>query len=165
MHPVSVFGSEASALLDRLRDASPAQAAQLEREIQLEWDRSGSATADLLRKRGADALERGEYDIAVEHFTALVDHAPDFAEGWVERARAFAALGMFGPAVGDLEHALALEPRHYQAIAGLAELLEAMNMPDDAYTAWEQVKVLHPHHEAATEALARLAPQVKGQEL
>lgn len=148
-----------------LRDAEGAKVAQIEAQIILEWSRSGSATADLLMKRGRDALEREDVTAAIDHFSAVVDHAPGFAEGWVERARSYAALGMFGPAIGDLERALAINPRHFGAVAGLASLLEAIGRPDDAYEAWQQVKAIHPHHDGAREALERLARVVKGQSL
>ncbi len=69
-------------LYDSLATASPADAKGLEREIRLEWRKTGSPAMDLLLKRGREALERGEFDVAIEHLTALTDHAPDFAEGF-----------------------------------------------------------------------------------
>ena len=36
---------------------------------------------DLLLGRGNEALEAEDYPTAIEHFSALIDHAPDFAEG------------------------------------------------------------------------------------
>ena len=152
-------------LLQQLSDAEPGQAAMLADRIQREWDKSGSASADFLLKRGRDAMERDEPEVAIEHFTALVDHAPDFAQGWAERARAFFVVELYGPAVGDLEHALALEPRHFEAMMGLAVILDTMNRPKDAYEAYLQVKAIHPNQPGLTEALQRLEPLVRGQEL
>ena len=69
----------ADELLDRLRMASPAEAGRIEREVQMAWSRSGSATMDLLYARGNDAMRDGNTKLAIEHFTALTDHAPEFA--------------------------------------------------------------------------------------
>jgi len=35
---------------------------------------------DLLLQRGQEAMDNEDYEAAIEHFTALTDHAPDFAE-------------------------------------------------------------------------------------
>ena len=48
----------------------------VQQEIMLEWSRSGSPTMDLLLRRGRDALEAGNTELAIEHLTALTDHAP-----------------------------------------------------------------------------------------
>lgn len=157
--------SEVATQMLALRDADPAQAAQLADTIRRQWDQSGSATADYLLRRARNALELGAFQTALEHLTALVDHAPQFAQGWAERARIYAALDLFGPAVGDLEHALALNPDHFDAIMGLATLLESMNKPQDAYQAYLQVEAIHPNLAGLTEAMSRLAPMVRGQDL
>lgn len=167
LQPQIVFADQEQldALMLQLREADPVDAARLAREVELEWQKSGSASADLLLKRGRDAMERGEVEAAINHFTALVDHAPEFAEGWHARAGAYFHAGLLGPAVSDLEQALALNPAHYEAIAGLATLFEMIDKPQEAYDAYSQVKAIHPHHPDVTEALERLEPMVKGQEL
>lgn len=152
-------------LYDSLATASPAEAKGLEREIKLEWRKTGSAAMDLLLKRGREALERGEFDVAVEHLTALTDHAPDVAEGFHMRARAYFRLDQIGPALADLETALALDPRHYEAAHGLAVVLEDLNRPQQAYQAYRLVLSIHPHYDPAAEAVTRLKAGVEGLKL
>lgn len=152
-------------LYDSLATASPAEAKGLEREIKLEWRKTGSAAMDLLLKRGRKALERGEFDVAVEHLTALTDHAPDVAEGFHMRARAYFRLDQIGPALADLETALALDPRHYEAAHGLAVVLEDLNRPQQAYQAYRLVLSIHPHYDPAAEAVTRLKAGVEGLKL
>lgn len=158
-------GGKTDDLIAQLREADAATAARLDDEIQLEWSKSGSASADFLLKRGRDAMERGEVEVAIGHFTALVDHAPDFAEGWVSRAGAYYVSDLLGPAVHDLEMALTLNPQHYEAIFGLGAIFEVIEKPVEAYAAYAQVKAIHPHHPDVTEALQRLEPLAKGHEL
>lgn len=153
------------ALYDSLATASPAEAKGIEREIKLEWRKTGSAAMDLLLKRGRDALERGEFAVAVEHLTALTDHAPDVAEGYHMRARAYFQLEQVGPALADLEQALALDPRHYEAAHGLAVVLEELGRPQQAYAAYRLVLSIHPHYDPAAEAVTRLKTQVEGLKL
>ena len=152
-------------LYAQLQKADPTEAQTLAREIEREWSTSGSSSMDLLLKRGTDALEAGETEAAIEHFTALTDHAPDFAEGWHRRSLAYAEAELFGPAVADIERTLALRPRHYDAIATLGGILVQINKVDLAVEAFEQVLAIHPHHPDVTEALEHLAGQTSGKEL
>lgn len=152
-------------LLERLRTADPADAARIARELQAEWSKSGSAAMDLLLRRGREAMARQDWQAAIEHFTALTDHAPEFAEGWSERARAFFNAELFGPAVADLERALALNPNDFNAIFGLGQVFEFFGDPERAYAAYERAEAIHPHHEEVTKALDRLSTKVEGQAL
>lgn len=152
-------------LLQSLADADPAGAVSIARELESAWDKSGSAAMDLLLRRGRDALERGDTLEAIEHLTALTDHAPEFAQGWYERSRAFFAADLMGPAVADLERALALNPNDYNAIYGLGVVLEHFNDPKSAYEAYSRAQAIHPHHEEVTKALQRLKPAIAGKEL
>ena len=101
------------ALFAELAVAPEAAAPRIEKRIQDIWSRSGSDTMDLLLRRGRDALNAEDPLKASRHFSALVEHAPDFAEGWNMRATAFYLQGEWGLALADIERALALEPRHW----------------------------------------------------
>ena len=152
-------------LFERLKTADDVDSARIEREIRMSWAQSGSPAMDLLLKRGRKAMEDKDYPVAIEHFTALTDHAPDFAEGWYERAQALAFTGRIGPAIDDLEHALALNPRHFEAMFGLGTIFEQIERNDAAYDAYRLVLDLFPHHEEAQQRLKRLEKDVNGVEL
>lgn len=152
-------------LFAQLQEAEPRDAVKIAREIELEFSKSGSATMDLLLKRGRDAFEAGNNRDAIDHLTALTDHAPDFAEGYYYRALAFLRAERFGPALADVETTLMLNPRHFGAIEVLGYVLEELNRPEMAEEAYQRVLDLHPHHKDVTEALTRLAPQLGGKDL
>lgn len=152
-------------LLRQLAAATPRQAIGIDRQLQALWSQSGSASADLLLQRGREALEEGDVDAALDHLTALTDHAPNFAEGWHVRASVFFGLERFGMAAADLEHALALNPNNYQAIYGLGLIFEILGQPDKAYDAYSRALAIHPHHEEVTNAVNRLKPQIAGKAL
>ncbi len=154
-----------SALLERLSHADAVEAIHLDRQLQALWSKSGSAAMDFLLKRGRDALEAEDTRSAIEHLTALTDHAPDFAEGWHARASAFFGAELYGPAMADLEHALALNPHNYNAIQGLGAMLEIFGNKKLAYEAYMRVLAIHPHHKEVTKAVERLKPEVQGDAL
>lgn len=166
--PIEVSAADAgreAELLQSLAQADPAEAIAIARELESAWDKSGSAAMDLLLRRGRDAMERGKLHEAIEHLTALTDHAPEFAQGWYERSRAFFAADLMGPTVADLERALALNPNDYNAIYGLGVVLEHFGDAAAAHEAYARAQAIHPHHEEVTRALERLKPAVAGKEL
>jgi tetratricopeptide (TPR) repeat protein len=163
--PSTGLAADQESLLSELAQADKADAIRIDRELRAMWDKSGSSAMDLLLRRGREALEEGDTRAAIEHLTALTDHAPDFAEGWHMRAQAYFQAELYGPAVADLERTLALNPDHYNAIFGLGALLERFGDETRAYDAYERVKDLHPFHEEVDAALQRLENRAKGTSL
>lgn len=143
-------------LFAELQEATPAEAPRLEQKIWDSWSRSGSPSFDLLLSRGREAMDEGNNAAAIEHFTALTDHAPDFAEGWNMRATAYFRAGLYGPAMADLQQALTLNPRHFGALFGLGVLLTETGDPEGARAAFSMVRELHPNHSELAGALERL---------
>lgn len=137
----------------------------IEDDIWIRWSASGSASADLLLKRGRDAMEIGDTHTAIEHFTALTDHAPEFAEGWNARATAYFAAGLYGPSIEDIQRALALNPRHFGALSGLGIIYEEIGLKDEALAAYHAVLEIHPHRTNVIEAVERLEAELLGKSL
>lgn len=142
--------------MEELRGANEAEAPRLARSVMREWAKSGSAAMDLLLKRGREALDQGDTALAIEHLTALTDHAPEFAEGFHARATAYHAAGLYGPALDDLERALFLNPDNFNAIFGLGAMFHEFGDLPRAASLYRKVLALHPHHEDAQQALTVL---------
>lgn len=155
-------GDRLSGLLEQLREPDLPNWAVIEEEIRLEWSKSGSPAMDLLLQRGRAALEEQDYQTAVEHFTALTDHAPGFAEGFNARATAYFHLGLYGPALADLQQVLALNPQHFGALFGLGAIMEEIGNEDLALRAYEAARDIHPHEPDLQDAIERLDTQVRG---
>ena len=158
-----VLPDDAQALLNRLgtltAEEDAGEAARLAGEIEERWTHSGSATLDLLLTRGRDAIGVGELERALAHLTALTDHAPDFAEGWNQRATAFFLMDRYGEALSDLEQALILEPRHFGALAGLGVILERLGEDGAALRAFRAAAQVYPTEENIRSAIERLEAQ------
>ena len=153
---------DAQELLEILREAPVEEAARLTGEILERWSHSGSAALDYLLSRGRDALDAEDYEAAIEHLTALTDHAPEFAEGWNARGTAFFLTERFGLAAADLERALALNPNHFGALSGLGVIYERIDQPKAALRAFEAALKIHPHMEDVRTAVERLRAQTQG---
>ncbi len=138
---------------------------RVERQVVTEWSKSGSPAMDLLLQRGRDAMGEGDTDAAIEHLTALTDHAPEFAEGWNARATALFRAGKYGPAMEDLSRVLALNPSHFGALAGVGAILEETGNKKAALAAYKAALAIHPHLEKVSEAVKRLERDLSGQQV
>ena len=160
--PIAAQQADLEALLEQLADPSVENWQQLERQIKKEWSRSGSASMDFLLQRGQAALDAEDFEAALEHFTALTDHAPDFAEGWNGRAKALFHQGLYGPAMEDLSKVLALNPQQFEAMIGVAAILQTVGQNEKALSAWRLVLKVHPKHPEAAKAVPVLEAMVAG---
>lgn len=157
--------AELNELYERLQDPDLRNWEAVEDNIWRLWSQSGSASIDLLLERGRDALQEEEYEVAVEHFSAAIDHAPQFAEAYNGRATAFFQMERYGLSIADIEMTLALNPRHFGAINGLAMILEQLEQPEDALSAYRAVSAIHPHRAQVKEAIEKLEKRLEGQAL
>lgn len=160
--PVSAQSVVLDQLFDELQSPDLPNWKQVEGQIWAEWSKSGSPAMDLLLKRGRDAMEAGDFDVAIEHLTALTDHAPDFAEGFNARATAYFRDGLYGPSLADIAHTLTLNPRHFGALTGLGTILEELGNTEKALEAYRAANAIQPHDPALLQAIARLEKQVSG---
>ncbi len=158
-------GSRVDDLLAQLLTADANEAPRIESEIAAEWSKSGSPAMDLLLQRGQDAIEFGDALRAVEHYTAAIDYAPDFAEAYTGRATAYYLTDEIGPALADLQTALTLNPRHFGAMKGFAIILEELGRPADALEVYRQVLAIHPQDADVAGAADRLVRTLEGQTL
>ena len=110
-------------------------------------------------------MEKGNVDKAIKHFSALIDHAPEFAEGWNARATAWFVVDRYGLSIADIQQTLIREPRHFGALAGLGMILERMNRPKAALQAYQEAGKVHPNRPNVKAALARLEDKVRGIQL
>jgi tetratricopeptide (TPR) repeat protein len=160
--PVAAQVDRLDGLFDSLRDPGTTDWQRVEDEIERRMSFSGSASADLLLRRGIAALEVQDYAAAIDHLTALVDHAPEFAEGWNSRASAYFLAGLYGPAMEDLARVLVLEPRHFGALSGIGIIFEETDQPVRALAAFRAAAAIHPQNPDIQAAILRLERATEG---
>lgn len=163
--PSAAQDADVEVLLDRLAEAEPGEDQRIVTQIFVEWSKSGSPAIDLLLKRGQDAIEAGDLEAAIEHFTAAIDHDPTFAEAYHGRATAYYLTQRIGPSLDDLRQALVLNPRHFRAMQGLAVILEELDRPEGALEVLRQVHLMHPADAQVADAVERLELQLGGRTL
>ena len=163
--PVWADSARLDRLFAQLQSANEADAATITQDIWIEWSKSGSAAMDFLLQRGKAALAAGDAQSAIDHFSALIDHAPDFAEGYNARATAYYQIGQLGLSLADVDKTLALNPRHFGAMSGFAMILEDLGRPEQALEVHQAVKAIHPNAAGVSEAIDRLTADLQGSSL
>jgi tetratricopeptide (TPR) repeat protein len=131
--------------------------------IERVWLHSGSPTVDLLFGRAMQAVTEKDYSRALQFLDHVVEQAPDFTEGWSRRAFVQFQLGNVRPAIGDLRRTLALDPSHFKALDGLAQVLRDIGEKRAALQVMRRLAEVHPYWEGTEQAIEELSREVEGQ--
>jgi tetratricopeptide (TPR) repeat protein len=131
--------------------------------IERVWLHSGSPTVDLLFGRAMQAVSDKDYNRALRFLDHVVEQAPDFTEGWSRRAFVNFQLGNVRLAVGDLRRALALDPNHFKALDGLAQVLRDIGEKRAALQVMRRLWQVHPYWAGAERGVEELSREVEGQ--
>lgn len=148
-----------------LKESDPEDVLLIEGEIVDLWMDSGSVSMNLLLERGQFAISDEDYPKAVEHLSALIDHAPEFAEAWNSRATAYYFMDEYALSLADIRQTLILNPRHFGALNGLGLIFEEIGQIEGAYKAYLMAQDIHPHLEGVNQSIELLRVLVDGQQL
>ena len=78
---------------------------------------------------------------------------------------AYYQISHYGLAMEDIRVTLALNPRHFGAMSGLALIFEELEFREGALELWREVEALSPQREGLAEAIERLSREVEGEAL
>lgn len=153
-------------LFDRLAKAQDAlEAHGIAGAIERVWLRSGSDTADLLMDRSQQAVSTKDWALCQQLLDQVIIIEPNWAEAWNRRATArYLADDDIG-SMADLAHALALEPRHFGALAGMGFILQRTGFRKRALDAFRKALEINPQQEDLRKIVDKLTLEVEGQEL
>jgi len=126
------------------------------------WTKHGDPRIDALMARGADALSIEDFDTALAAYNEVVKRDDGFAEGFNKRATVEYLRGDYAASVADIERTLALEPRHFGALAGLGEIYLKLKRKEAALKAFEAALKINPHLKGAQAHVKELKDELEG---
>lgn len=126
------------------RAASDGDAQDLVAAIWRLWSQSGRADVDALMARALSAMGSRDFGLASLLLDEVVELVPGFAEGWNRRATLRFLIGDHAGSLADIERALALEPRHFGALAGRAMIHAAAGRHREALTDYRRALTANP---------------------
>ena len=166
--PDGVAEEKPEAALDRLfaelkRERREKAAERIAARIWDQWFRSGSATVDLLMQWSDEAMKANKTAVALDLLDRVTVLAPDYAEGWNRRATVHFQMRNFGKSMADIDRTLRLEPRHFGALAGMAQILKEQGQTELALRAYERVLDVYPMMRAAQAEVGTLSEDLAGE--
>ena len=146
-----------------LEHPAPREVRAIEAQIWTIWGESGSETIDLLYASGIDAMRERRLTDARDIFAEIIALDPTFAEGWNKRATVHFLLRDYDQSIADVERTLALEPRHFGALAGLGQIYVRLDRPKDALGAMREGLKVHPHMPGVEAFVEELRKMIEGE--
>lgn len=134
-------------------------------EIWRVWSNSGRPDIDALMARALGAMNSRDYGLASMLLDSVVDEAPDFAEGWNRRATLRFMMGDHAGSTADIDKVLALEPRHFGAIAGQAMIHMTAERWKEALASYRQALAVNPYLRERQQLIPMLEKKVEGEKL
>jgi Tfp pilus assembly protein PilF len=138
--------TERERLFEALKNAPTEKAGRAaERAVWEYWMAAGptGAVRDKLRT-AMDALSGRDFDRAMTLLDEVVAAAPEYAEGWNQRAFAHFLLGSLDDSLEDLDRTLELEPKHFGALSGKAIVLMRQGRVRLGQKALRKAVAIHP---------------------
>lgn len=147
---------------DLKREADPKAARRISEQIWANWRESGSATGNLLMQWTDKAVEARKLGLALDFLDQVIVLMPEYAEAWNRRATIHYLMGNPAKSMADISMVLALEPRHFGALAGMAGILADEGKDALALKAWQELLDIYPANREAQNKLAELAEKLAG---
>jgi tetratricopeptide (TPR) repeat protein len=139
------------------------EAASIADQIARLWSRSGSDTLDLLMERVQQAQQAQEGEVALDILDSVLALKPDWAEAYSRRASVHFQRKDLDAAMRDLRQTLTLEPRHFQALAGIGMIFQQNGNEKQALAAFREALKINPHFKGIKQASEKLATDNDGQ--
>lgn len=120
------------------------------------WFRSGNADTDALLRDGVRRMEEQRLDEARAVFDRVIADAPDYAEGYNQRAIVLYLMGEWEQALQDCQRVLELTPVHFGALAGMGHCYLREKEVRAALTAYERALSINPHMPGIQQSVEQL---------
>ena len=136
----------------------------VEREIWKLWSTHPTdmkLTARL--EEGAQFVRTQQLSKAIEIFTEVIKLDQNWAEAWNKRATVFYMMGKFKQSQEDIDKVLALEARHFGALAGQGLVNIQLKNYEKAILSYQQVKEIYPSMQSPEIMIRRIEELIKQQ--
>ncbi len=132
---------------------------EVEDLIWAHWSNHPDPARGELMERAINALASGEHDLARTLLDELVVLEPDWAEAWNKRAILAYIEDRDAECIRDILTVLRLEPRHFGALCGFAQIALKHGEQAVALACFEAALALNPHMGQVKKAVADLSRQ------
>lgn len=136
---------ELDGLFERLRAAEDrVEGERVTNRIWRLWRENDDPDLAAAMEQGIVAMRSGRHGDAERRFSAVIEATPGYAEAWNKRATVRYMRGRYTAAAADIRRTLALEPRHFGALAGLGLVYMELERYRAAIESFERALELNP---------------------
>lgn len=132
----------------------PESRQRLEERIWSIWCDHADPAARTALARALHDISARRLEAAQAKLDALVAAHREWAEAWNKRATLFFLRERDGESVDDIERTLHLEPRHFGALGGFAQIALRNGAPDAAVVALERILLVNHSAPGVRETIA-----------
>jgi tetratricopeptide (TPR) repeat protein len=129
-------------------------------EIWRLWLISGRPEIDAIMQNALVLVEAGRPQAAMPLLDSIVERAPEWAEGWNKRATVFYLLDEYDRSLADIDKVLALEPRHFGALAGRGLIHIAQENYRAALDDYRRARAVNPFLQGAAQMIPTLERRI-----
>jgi tetratricopeptide (TPR) repeat protein len=98
---------------------------------------------------GNQLMSKRQYDESILMFSDAINLQPSFAEAWNKRATVNYIIGNYEESISDIFSTLELEPRHFGALDGLAQIYMLQNKYLKAAQVYRKILEILPYNKKA----------------
>ena len=114
-------------------------------------------------EEGAQFVRTQQLSKAIEIFTEVIKLDQNWAEAWNKRATVFYMMGKFKQSQEDIDKVLALEARHFGALAGQGMVNIKLKNYEKAVKSYEEAKKIYPSMKSPNIMIEQLKKIIKDQ--
>ena len=133
-----------SPLVKSLQHSDPDMRSSAEQALWSIWFRSGDQSVDDMLQKGAGYIKKEQYAEAIDLLTEVTHIAPEFAEGYNQRAIAYFMLEEWEQSIDDCKKVITLNPVHFGAFAGMGQCYLQLGSLREALKAFQRALEIHP---------------------
>ena len=114
-------------------------------------------------EEGAQFVRTQQLSKAIEIFTEVIKLDQNWAEAWNKRATVFYMMGEFKKSQDDIDKVLAIEARHFGALAGQGLVNIQLKNYEKAIFSYQKAKEIHPSMQSPEIMIRRIEELIKQQ--
>ena len=111
--------------------------------------------------KGSNLMSKGGFEAAYNIFSAIIESAPDWPEGWNKRATVLYLLGRYQESLKDIDEVLKLESRHFGALSGQGLVQTELKNYEKAIKSYQAAQKIYPSIRAAEVMIPQLRKLIK----
>ncbi len=146
----------AHVLVENLKNKDHRAAINAETALWNIWSRSENDEIDEMLNTGKKHIENEKFSEAYEQFTEVIEVAPNFAEGYNQRAIVRFVLGEWEKSLEDCKQTVKLNPFHFGAYAGMGHVYLRLGEIENAIESYKQALTINPNLISIAKAIIQL---------